>query len=155
MGRYYNWALVGLETNFSTYPTKMLSEEYKYPKLYIREKQDDYTGKLLTSYGFETTSKTRPMILANLQRIINNEIDKITDIEILREAITFIKNEKGRAEAQQGCHDDRILGTAITYEIASQQSRFSKEEIVERKIENKYSFDNDFYDNDNDYIKAI
>lgn len=155
LGQYYNYALVGLETNFSTYPTKMLAEEYKYPNLYVREKPDDYTGKLLKSFGFETTSKTRPLILANLQRIINMEIYKITDIEILREALVFIKNEKGRAEAQQGCHDDRIMGTAITYEIASQQSRVSKKEMAERRMEKKDSFDNDFYDDDDSYITAI
>ena len=32
LGKYYNDALLGLEVNFSTYPTKMLSEEYNYVK---------------------------------------------------------------------------------------------------------------------------
>lgn len=156
LGWYFNKALIGLETNYSTYPTKMLSEEYKYPNLYIREKVDDYTGKLYKSFGFETNKKTRPLILANLQRIINEEIEKITDIDILREALVFIKNEKGRAEAQEGCHDDRIMGTAITYEISGQQSTVRKEEEIKKELDKALSFDRDFYnDYDDDEITPI
>ena len=122
LGWYYNKALIGLETNFSTYPTKMLSEEYEYPNLYIREKEDNYTGKNIKAYGFRTDRVTRPLILADLQRIFEEDVDRITDIDILKEGLTFIKNEKGRAEAQEGCHDDLIMGTAITYYISTQQS---------------------------------
>ena len=134
LGRYYNWALVGLENNFSTYPTKMLSEEYEYPNLFVRERIDSFTNKKEKSFGFETTKKSRPIILAELQRIFNEEIEKITDIEILKEALTFIKNEKGRPEAQEGSHDDLIMGTAITYSIKSQQS--NRVEIEEHQLEN-------------------
>lgn len=152
LGCYFNNALIGLETNFSTYPTKMLSEEYRYTNLYVREKPDDYTGKLYKSFGFETNKKTRPLILANLQRIINEEIEKITDIDILREALVFIKNEKGRAEAQEGCHDDRIMGTAIAYEISNQQSTVRKDEEKKEQFNKMQSFDSDFY---NDYYDEI
>jgi phage terminase large subunit len=157
LGMYYNQALIGLETNFSTYPTKMLSEVYEYPNLYVREKEDDYTGQLYKSYGFETNKKTRPIILANFQRIMNEETSKITDIEILREGIVFIKNEKGRPEAQQGCHDDRIMGTAITYYISDQQPKVKQEPMKENEVYMKESsFDNDFYsDFDDDEITPI
>ena len=157
LGMYYNQALIGLETNFSTYPTKMLSEEYEYPNLYVREKEDDYTGQLYKSYGFETNKKTRPIILANFQRIMNEETSKITDIEILREGIVFIKNEKGKPEAQKGCHDDRIMGNAITYYIADQQAKVKQEPMKENELYMKESsFDNDFYsDFDDDEITPI
>lgn len=156
LGMYYNKALVGLETNYSTYPTKMLSEEYEYPNMYVREKEDDYTGKLYKAYGFETNKKTRPIILANFQNIMNTETGKITDIEILREGLVFIKNEKGRPEAQQGCHDDRIMGTAITYYIADQQSKVSTEPTKQNVNIPEPAFDDDFYSSsDDDYITPI
>ena len=126
LGMYYNKALIGLETNFSTYPTKMLSEEYEYPKLYIREKEDDFTGRIQKAFGFRTDRNTRPLILAELQRIFNEEIENIADIDILKEALVFIKNEKGRPEAQEGCHDDLIMATAITYYIKEQQDMHLK-----------------------------
>ena len=62
------------------------------------------------------------MILAQLQTIILEEIDKITDKETLQEMLTFVKNEKGRPEAQEGYHDDQVMSLAITYYIREQQS---------------------------------
>ena len=135
LGMFFNKALIGLEVNFSTYPTKMLAEEYEYPNLYIREKEDDYTGKMEKKYGFRTDRNTRPSILAELQRILLEEIYKVMDIDILKEALTFIKNEKGRAEAQEGYHDDLIMGTAITYYIRDQQSR--RKELNENQQEER------------------
>ena len=145
LGWYYNKALIGLETNFSTYPTKMLAEEYEYPNLYVRDKEDDYTGKIVKAYGFRTDRITRPLILAELQRIFEEEIEKITDIDILKEALTFIKNEKGRAEAQEGCHDDLIMGTAITYYIASQQTTSRIYPTGEKPRDSIYQFQEDEY----------
>lgn len=145
LGWYYNKALIGLETNFSTYPTKMLAEEYEYPNLYVRDKEDDYTGKIVKAYGFRTDRITRPLILAELQRIFEEEIEKITDIDILKEALTFIKNEKGRAEAQEGCHDDLIMGTAITYYISSQQTTSRIYPTGEKPRDSIYQFQEDEY----------
>lgn len=145
LGWYYNKALIGLETNFSTYPTKMLAEEYEYPNLYVRDKEDDYTGKIVKAYGFRTDRITRPLILAELQRIFEEEIEKITDIDILKEALTFIKNEKGRTEAQEGCHDDLIMGTAITYYIASQQTTSRIYPTGEKPRDSIYQFNEDEY----------
>lgn len=121
LGMYYNKALIGIETNFSTYPTNKL-EEIRYPNLYIREKEDDYTNRKEKKYGFKTTQITRPLILANLQQIVLEEIEKIVDEETLREMLKFIKNDNGRPEAEQGEHDDLVLGLAITYYIRNQQS---------------------------------
>ena len=145
LGWYYNKALIGLETNFSTYPTKMLAEEYEYPNLYVRDKEDDYTGKIVKAYGFRTDRITRPLILAELQRIFEEEIEKITDIDILKEALTFIKNEKGRAEAQEGCHDDLIMGTAITYYISSQQTTSRIYPTGEKSRDTIYQFQEEEY----------
>lgn len=140
LGKYYNTALIGLEVNYSTYPTKMLAEEYEYPNLYVREKEDDFTGRTDKKYGFRTDRDTRPLILAELQRIMYEEIEKITDIEILKEALTFIKNEKGRPEAQEGSHDDLIMCTAITYYIRNQQDRKIKTEKKVKQEDDFFSF---------------
>ena len=36
--------------------------------------------------------------------------------------LTFIKNDKGKAEAQIGSHDDLIMALAIAHYISSQQT---------------------------------
>lgn len=147
LGMYYNKALVGLETNYSTYPTKMLTQEhYDYPNLYVRTKEDDITNRPLRSYGFETNKVTRPIILADLQRIFKEHLEFIIDLDILKESLTFIKNDKGRPEAQAECHDDLIMGTAITYYISEQQTT-----QVQEYREKSVSFDDFWSNNNSDY----
>lgn len=119
LGMYYNTALVGLEANFSTYPIKELAR-LGYPKQYVREAPDTFTGAIKKSYGFRTTSSTRPVILANLVSIVRDEVYLINDIVTLREMLSFVKI-KGKPQAEEGEHDDLVLGLAITYGIRSQQ----------------------------------
>lgn len=121
LGIYYNTALVGVEANFSTYPIKEL-ERLSYKKQYVRDREDTYTGKNIKAYGFKTTGVTRPLILAQLQSIINDHIELINDKETLEEMLTFVRNEKGRPEAQIGAHDDLVMALAISYYIRTQQN---------------------------------
>ena len=59
LGIWYNQALIGIETNLSTYPVREL-QRLRYPKQYVRETEDSYTHKPKQSYGFRTTAQTRP-----------------------------------------------------------------------------------------------
>ncbi len=135
LGMYYNKALIGIESNYSTFPIQEL-DRLKYPNLYVRVKEDKYTKKTEKSYGFKTTTVSRPRILGQLQAIIKESIELLVDTETLREGLTFIKNEKGRAEAQVGYHDDLIMALAIAYDIRPQQSmkKVSKQKIIENKM---------------------
>lgn len=139
LGIYYNTALIGIEANYTTYPIQEL-ERLKYPNQYIREKEDTYTGKHNKSFGFKTTSISRPRILGQLQTIFKDEIEMIVDEDTLKEGLTFIKNEKGRPEAQIGYHDDLIMALAIGYDIRTQQSMILKQERT--KEEQQKSFFN-------------
>lgn len=140
LGMYYNVALIGLEVNFSTYPTNKL-DEMKYPNLYIRDKEDTYQNTTEKKFGFKTTTITRPLILADLQAIVLNEIDKIVDKETLEEMLKFIKNmeKKGRPEAETGYHDDLVMGLAITYYIRTQQSFKLLHKEIPQILETDYS----------------
>lgn len=127
LGMYYNEALIGIEANYSSYPIKELTR-LGYQKQYVREKEDNYTNRLEKSFGFKTTSITRPVILAELQTVVKEHIEKIVDKETLKEMLTFIKNERGRPEAQEGYHDDLVLALAIAYHIRTQQSMTEEKE---------------------------
>lgn len=145
LGMFYNCALVGLENNFSTYPTQKLME-LNYPNQYVRKKEDQYNNKYEKSYGFKTTSITRPYILGLLQEIIHNNTDVIQDKETLREMLTFIVNDKGRAEAEEGYHDDLVMALAISYYIRGQQDykkaeRESKYRDIQEEIDKIFGED--------------
>jgi phage terminase large subunit len=121
LATHYNKALVGLEVNFSTYPTRKF-EEWNYPRMYVREVQDSFTHKLEKRFGFMTGKITRPLIIAELVTLVRESVHLINDIQTLEEMLTFVKNENGRAEAQEGAHDDLLMGLAITYHIRDQQA---------------------------------
>lgn len=116
LGKYYNTALIAIESNFSTYPIKEL-QRLDYPKQYRREVEDTYKDKTKKSYGFKTTSLTRPIIIADLVAIVRENAGLINDNDTLREMLSFIKNKVGRAEAESGANDDCIIALAIAYYV--------------------------------------
>lgn len=119
LGMYYNTALIGLEVNFSTFPNREL-ERLEYPKLYVRRAEDTYTHAVKKSFGFRTTSATRPRIISALVEIVREDCYLINDINTLKEMLSFVKL-KGKAQAESGQHDDLVMGLAIAYDIREQQ----------------------------------
>lgn len=127
LGMHYNAALIGVEANFSTYPIMEL-ERLGYPKQYVRESMDDYTHKVRHSYGFVTSSKTRPVIIAGLIKAAREDISIVSDEKTLLEMLSFVRNEETlRPEAEPGGHDDLVMSLAIAHHIRPQQSYLAQE----------------------------
>ena len=120
LGMYYNQAMIGLETNFSTYPVMKL-QELGYPNQYAREREDTYTRQVKKSYGFRTDRQTRPRAIAGLVEVFSAHPRWFMDAELLGEMLTFCYNEDHRPEALAGKHDDLVMAAAITYAIRHQQ----------------------------------
>lgn len=131
LGVYYNDALIGVETNYSTYPVMEL-ERLHYKKQYVRETVDNYTHSLKKSFGFETNSKTRPVIISNLITWCRENIDSINDRTTLEEMLTFVRNEHYRPEAEAGAHDDCVMALAIAHYIRPQQKYNDDGEALDR-----------------------
>ena len=120
LGKYYNDALVGIEANFSTFPIKRL-EQLGYQNQYVREQEDTFTGAIRKAFGFRTTALTRPVIIGEIVEAMREGINTVNDRTTLEEMLTFVRNEKLRAEAEEGAHDDCVLALAIAWHIRSQQ----------------------------------
>ena len=120
LGKYYNGALIGIETNYSTFPNKEL-QRLGYRRLYVRQTEDTYTHKPKASFGFVTTSVTRPVVIAALVEIMRESPGLVVDYATLGEMLTFIYNEHRRPEAMQGEHDDCVMALAIAHYIRPQQ----------------------------------
>ena len=125
LGYWYNEALLGIEANFSTFPLKEC-QRLGYTKLYTRQTEDSYTQRYEKRYGFRTTALTRPIILAGLVQIVRQHPESIRDETTLREMLTFVRNEHGRAEAMAGEHDDCVMALAIAHYIRPQQEYSAK-----------------------------
>lgn len=147
LGKYYKDALIGIEANFDSYPLREL-QRLGYPKQYVREAVDTYTGRTEKRFGFKTTSLTRPTILSHLIEIVREHCHLLNDKDTLEELLTIVRNEKGRIEAPEGGHDDLTMGLAIAYEI-KEQVAFVQEPVivspqhrfnVEKHYEQQYDF---------------
>lgn len=126
LGKYYNDALQAPETNFSTYPVKLL-DLMGYRNLYVREVEDDFDGKIRHAFGFRTDRITRPVIISELIRVLRDNMSVINDEDTLLEMLTFVRNDKLRPEAEEGAHDDCIMALAIAYYVRPQQTMVVKD----------------------------
>lgn len=141
LGKHYNYALLSIETNFSTHPVKVLMR-MDYDNMYVREREDTYTGTVQKTYGFQTNKLSRPSAIAELVTIVRQNVDLINDMDTLNEMLTFVRNEKGRPEAQEGAHDDLIMALAIAYYSRGQQDHKLFEQAVV-KAETPFPFRTD------------
>lgn len=121
LGKYYNEALLCIETNYSTYPVKKLWE-MDYTNQYLRQVDEGLNIKIQDKLGFNTNRATRPVIIAELVDFFKECIDLINDRTTLREALTFIKRSDGKQAADDGYHDDRIMSLAIAQAARCQQT---------------------------------
>jgi hypothetical protein len=120
LGRYFNYALIGIEINFDIYPVKEL-QRLKYTKQYFREVVDEISKKRQHKYGWKTDGNTRPLIISNEMILIRDNIDLFTDISFLSECLTFVYNKDGRPDAMPGKHDDILFSDMIANQIRTQQ----------------------------------
>ena len=122
LGKFYFDALLAIETNFNIYPVYEL-ERLGYENQYVRESVDDFTHEPKKSYGFVTTSKTRPLILSELIKIMRDTPELICDDDTLSEMLTFVRRDNMRMEAENGAHDDCIMALAIAQYVRPCQTK--------------------------------
>ncbi len=146
LGNYYNGALVGIEANFSTFPIKRL-EQLGYRNQYVREQEDTFTGAIRKAYGFRTNAQTRPVIIGELVEAMRDGIHLVNDRTTLEEMLTFVRNEKMRAEAEEGAHDDCVMALAIAWHIRPRQ----RMTVQTREPEGRSRWTEDMWD---DYYAA-
>ena len=120
LGMMYHEALIGIEINYSRHPTRVLAEKYSYPNLYMREKLDGITKKTVLDYGFETTPKSKPIIINELVSWFRDNPTLEVDRETLKEMSVFVKKDHGRMEAIDGFHDDLVMALAIAHFVGHQ-----------------------------------
>lgn len=132
LGQYYNDALIAVESNFSSYPAKLL-ELMGYRNQYVREAEDEFDGRIRHAFGFQTNRQTRPVIISELIRVTRERMGLVSDEDTLNEMLTFVRNpaNPAKAEAEPGAHDDCVMSLAIAHYIRPQQSMTIRKEAAE------------------------
>jgi len=123
VGKYFNWALLGIEVNKDGLWVNDALEKKGYINLYYRKSFDDITQKVTKFFGWKTTSATRPFALAALKAVFFR-LESGFPAQILEEMFTFIRNMKGKAEAMDKKFDDVIMAASIGYAILQEQGNY-------------------------------
>lgn len=122
LGKYYNDALIGVETNYSRHPIRTL-QRFGYTNMFRRQRVDKVTDTVEDVFGFETTVRTKPIIVGELVELMREDPTIEVDVETLKEMTTFVKKDNGKQEAIDGSHDDLVMSKAIAHFVASQQTK--------------------------------
>lgn len=126
LGRYYNDALTAPEINFSTYPVREL-QRLNYPRLFVRDIVDSYTKSTTKQFGFRTDTKTRPVIIAELVKVVREHAELINDYTTISEMLTFVRDDTFKPCAADGAHDDTVMALAIAHYLRPYQSCVTEE----------------------------
>ncbi len=123
IGKFYNWALLGIEVNKDGLWVNDQLEKMGYINLYYRKVFDDITQKVTKFFGWKTSSATRPFALTALKSVFLRK-DGGFPAALLNEMFTFIRNIKGKPEAMDKKRDDVIMAAAIGYAILQEQGKY-------------------------------
>jgi hypothetical protein len=116
LGRYYNNALLTVESNSMGVATLSRLAQMNYINLYKQTKISAISKEEGMVPGFKTTQVTKPHIIGNLKNAVENDDIWIASRTIIQELKDYVSTDSGRTEAAPGCHDDTIMATAIALE---------------------------------------
>lgn len=123
LGKYFNWALLGIEVNKDGLWINDALDKLGYVNLYYRKAFDDITKKVTKFFGWKTSPSTRPFQLAALKAVFLRKEDGFPAV-LLDEMLTFVRNAKGKPEAMSGKHDDILMAASIGYAILQEYGSF-------------------------------
>jgi len=122
IGMYFNYALLAVEVNKDGLWVNDALDKKGYTNIYYRKVLDDITKNVTKYFGWKTTSSTRPFMLAALRAVFLRLKDGFAK-SLLQEMLTFVRNEKGKAEAMSGKHDDVIMAASVAYAVLQERGK--------------------------------
>lgn len=135
---YFNRAWVAPEINNHGITTVRYMIRTGYNRIFRRHTSPDRMEEEATDrMGWKTTVTTRPIMLDALAGGIREGSILISGTGLLNECYTFVYDNKGKPQAQEGCHDDRVMAMAIALQVHTlcPMSRpISREERQIRKL---------------------
>ena len=146
IAKMYNEAYVAVENNNHGLTTlkSILNEEYY--NLFYTKTYDKVNDEISKKLGWSTNRKTKPLAIDKLAEYIREKFFGLWDVEIVSEMYSYVIDDKGATNAQEGKHDDCIMALAITLQAFLEGRgqdyipEISKDDI-KKLVEGKKNFD--------------
>lgn len=114
MGRTYNDALLAVEKNGEGRATVLRLQQLNYPYIFRHAFEDNLSGSVAPTWGWVTSSKTRPTMIAQLETLLRDGLMLVNDERSVKQLESFIRIDTSKlAEAAQGAWDDAVMSLAI------------------------------------------
>ena len=117
LARLYNDAYLGVEANNHGLTTLKSIQREDYWNLYFAKIYDRFTDSITQKLGWQTTSKTKPMMIDKLGEFIREFHIGIPSKKIIEECLSYIIEDNGSTNAQIGSHDDCVMALAIALQV--------------------------------------
>lgn len=130
LGRYYNNALLAVESNSMGIATLQKLDDMSYVNLYKQTKISAISREEGERLGFRTTVATKSTIIGNLKNAIENDDIYVPAAYMIQELKDYTATDTGKTEAAPGCHDDTVMSLAIALEVL----RTHYDKIVTTKV---------------------
>jgi hypothetical protein len=130
-------ALIAVEVSggWGLVPLSVLKRRH-YHRLYQSRTFDRRTNQRKISLGWKTTLESRALMLDALKQSLR-EVDPTEDASwtndpnLLRECLTFVYDDAGKPQAEEGCFDDRVIAAAGAVYLWTAEPRRQKHEKPE------------------------
>jgi len=140
IGTYYNHAMLGVERNNHGLTTlTSLRNLHRYPNMYFERVLDERTARKQKKLGWNTTLKSKPLMVNNLRELVREDEINIRSKEIIHEMNTFAHHPDGKMGAQHGRFDDCVIALCIALMVARlyPPSLRRKEEKRRKQVESE------------------
>jgi hypothetical protein len=117
LGRYFNNALLAVESNSMGVATLQKLKDMNYVNMYFQTKIANISNEEGIRLGFRTTSASKPAIIGNLKNWLFEEELDIKSSVIIQELKDYLSDDRGTTGASPGCLDDSVMALAIACEV--------------------------------------
>lgn len=118
--KLYNGAVVVVERNAGWGLSVLDTLRSLSVRMYMGKTWDKLTKQFTEQLGWNTTSTTRPLMLAAMQDMVGRGVWVVNDPRLEAECNGFRYNDKGKPCAVGGCHDDMVMGGALALQGITQ-----------------------------------
>lgn len=160
LARYYNDAYLGVENNNHGLATLKAIQKEDYWNLYFAKSYDRITDKITQKLGWNTNSKTKPLMIDKLKEFVREMYIDIPSRLIINELLSYMICDDGSTNAQQGSHDDTVMALAVLLQmlLEGKGDNFDPVAIQEdgrRKRNSDPSLEEDEEENDEESVEVV
>jgi hypothetical protein len=117
LAKFYNDAYIGCERNNHGLTTLKAIQRKDYWNIYYQKIYDKIADVITQKIGWGTDRRTKPLMINKLAEFIRERWLGIKWKLLIDECLTYIIEDDGSTNAQEGCHDDTVMATAIMLQL--------------------------------------